>query len=111
MCVLFFSFDIFAGRYDMFLPVMTCRTCLASWKPEVGDLLCSGYWPGTVEFQTIYQLDLFTSFEDLKITAPGLSRQAFVKMLQQRSQRFGRVRLGKPFVFFIYASLTGMSLY
>ncbi|XP_073730076.1 uncharacterized protein [Misgurnus anguillicaudatus] len=79
------------GRYDMFLPVMNCRTCLASWTPEVGDLLCSGYWPGTVGFQTIYQVDLFTSFEELKITAPALSRQAFVKMLQQRSQQFGRL--------------------
>ncbi|XP_056597167.1 uncharacterized protein LOC130415452 isoform X2 [Triplophysa dalaica] len=78
------------GRYDMYLPVMNCRTCHASWTPEVGDLLCSGYWPGTVGFQTIYQLDLFTSFEDLKINAPGLSRQAFVKMLEQRSQQFGR---------------------
>ncbi|KAA0716633.1 hypothetical protein E1301_Tti023845 [Triplophysa tibetana] len=78
------------GRYDMYLPVMNCRTCLASWTPEVGDLLCSGYWPGTVGFQTIYQLDVFTSFEDLKINAPGLSRQAFVKMLEQRSQQFGR---------------------
>jgi len=72
--------------------------------------LFSGYWPGTVGFQTIYQVDLFKSFEDLKITAPGLSRQAFVKMLQQRSQQFGRVRLGKPLVFCIYVSLTGMSL-
>lgn len=90
-----FSFEIFAGRYDVFLPVMNCRACLASWTPEVVDLLFSGYWPGTVEFQTIYKVDLFTSFEDLKITAPGLSRQAFVKMLQQRSQQFGRVRLGK----------------
>ncbi|XP_026070127.1 uncharacterized protein LOC113050899 isoform X2 [Carassius auratus] len=79
------------GRYDVFLPVMNCRACLASWTPEVVDLLFSGYWPGTVEFQTIYKVDLFTSFEDLKITAPGLSRQAFVKMLQQRSQQFGRV--------------------
>ncbi|XP_048066670.1 uncharacterized protein LOC125280281 isoform X3 [Megalobrama amblycephala] len=78
------------GRYDIFLPVMNCRTCHASWTPEVVDLLFSGYWPGTVGFQTIYQVDLFKSFEDLKITAPGLSRQAFVKMLQQRSQQFGR---------------------
>ncbi|XP_052445521.1 uncharacterized protein LOC127987303 isoform X1 [Carassius gibelio] len=78
------------GRYDVFLPVMNCRACLTSWTPEVVDLLFSGYWPGTVEFQTIYKVDLFTSFEDLKITAPGLSRQAFVKMLQQRSQQFGR---------------------
>ncbi|KAL1256647.1 hypothetical protein QQF64_012192 [Cirrhinus molitorella] len=69
------------GHNDMFLPVINFRTYLASWTPEVGDLLCSGYWPGTVEFQTIYQLDLFTSFEDLKITAPGLLRQAFVKMV------------------------------
>ncbi|XP_059378247.1 uncharacterized protein LOC132114148 [Carassius carassius] len=79
------------GCYDVFLPVMNCRACLASWTPEVVDLLFSGYWPGTGEFQTIYKVDLFTSFEDLKITAPGLSRQAFVKMLQQRSQQFGRV--------------------
>lgn len=94
-----FCLEIFAGHYGIFLPVMNCRTCLASWTPEVVDLLFSGYWPGTVGFQTIYQVDLFTSFEDLKITAPGLSRQAFVKMLQQRSQQFGRVRLGKPFCF------------
>ncbi|XP_066507850.1 uncharacterized protein [Hoplias malabaricus] len=78
------------GRYDLFLPVVNCRTCLVSWTPEVRDLLFSGYWPGTVAFQTVYQVDLFRSFEELKITSPGLSRQAFVKMLQQRSQLFGR---------------------
>ncbi|XP_056612822.1 uncharacterized protein LOC130428662 [Triplophysa dalaica] len=50
--------------------------------------LLAGHCGNTV--QTIYQLDLFTSFEDLKINAPGLSRQAFVKMLEQRSQQFGR---------------------
>ncbi|KTF80251.1 hypothetical protein cypCar_00038599 [Cyprinus carpio] len=77
----------YAGRYDVFLPVMNCRPCLASWTAEVVDMLFSGYWPGTVKFQTIYQVDLFASLE---ITAPGLSRQAFVKMLQQRSQQFGR---------------------
>ncbi|KAJ8352052.1 hypothetical protein SKAU_G00235280 [Synaphobranchus kaupii] len=38
----------------------------------------------------IYKLDVFSSFEDLKITSPGFSRQAFAKWLEQRTLRFGR---------------------
>lgn len=90
---LMIGLEIYPGRYDLFLPVMTCKTCLSSWRPEVEDLPRSGYWPGTIGFQTIFHLDLFLSFEELKISAPGLSREAFVKMLKQRSQQFGRVGL------------------
>ncbi|ROL54010.1 hypothetical protein DPX16_15608 [Anabarilius grahami] len=35
-------------------------------------------------------VDLFTTYEDLKITAPGMSRQAFVSMLECRTKLFGR---------------------
>lgn len=45
----------------------------------------------TVHFETLYTVDLFTTYEDLKITAPGMSRQAFVGMLEQRTKVFGRV--------------------
>ncbi|XP_067220129.1 uncharacterized protein [Chanodichthys erythropterus] len=79
------------GRYDLSLPLVTCKSCLKSWTPEVKDLILNGYWPGTIEFQTVYTVDLFSTFEDFKVTAPGLSRQAFVRMLQSRSMRSGRV--------------------
>ncbi|XP_026119146.1 uncharacterized protein LOC113098333 [Carassius auratus] len=79
------------GRYDLYLPLVTCKSCLKSGTPEVKDLILNGYWPGTIEFQTVYTVDLFSTFEDFKVTAPGLSRQAFVRMLQSRSMRSGRV--------------------
>lgn len=83
--------DCIVGRYDLSLPVWSCITCHKTWTPELQDLIQSCYWPGSVAFQTIYQVDLFTSFEQFKVTAPGLSRQAFVNMLEHRSRTFGRV--------------------
>ncbi|MEQ2177023.1 hypothetical protein GOODEAATRI_034268, partial [Goodea atripinnis] len=50
----------------------------------------SCYWPATVHFETFYAVDLFITYEDLKITAPGMSRQAFMGMLEQRTKLFGR---------------------
>lgn len=44
-----------------------------------------------VDFHTIYTIDVFHTFEDLKATAPHLSQHAFVKMLDHRSCSFGRV--------------------
>lgn len=87
--------DFIVGRYDLSLPVWSCITCHKTWTPELQDLIRSGYWPGSVAFQTIYQIDLFTSFEQFKVTAPGLSRQAFVNMLEHRSPTFGWVHLKK----------------
>jgi len=57
----------------------------------MSDLVESGYWPATVNFETLYMVDLFTTYEDLKITAPRMSRQAFVSMLECRTKLFGRV--------------------
>ncbi|ROJ66258.1 hypothetical protein DPX16_16521 [Anabarilius grahami] len=59
-------------------------------KVTISDLVESGYWPATVNFETLYMLDLFTTYEDLKITAPGMSRQAFVSILECRTKLFGR---------------------
>ncbi|XP_066504235.1 uncharacterized protein [Hoplias malabaricus] len=54
------------------------------------DLQRSGYWPGSMSFCTVFSTDVFLSFREMKLAAPGLSTQAFVKMLQQRTARFGR---------------------
>ncbi|KAK5895521.1 hypothetical protein CgunFtcFv8_009208 [Champsocephalus gunnari] len=77
------------GRYNLFLPQINC-TCRKTWSIGMGDLVESGYWPATVNFETLYAVDLFTTYEDLKITAPGMSQQAFVSMLEHRTKLFGR---------------------
>ncbi|KAJ8364098.1 hypothetical protein SKAU_G00129290 [Synaphobranchus kaupii] len=43
-----------------------------------------------VNYETIYEVDIFSAFEEMKITAPGMSRQAFIKMLEHRTKYFGR---------------------
>ncbi len=47
----------------------------------------SGYWPASIHFDTVYEAELFRSFLDLKLFAPGLSRQAFLG----RTEYNGRV--------------------
>ena len=79
------------GRYDLSLPLVTCKSCFKSWTPGFKDLQSNGYWPGNVDFQTVYSTDVFHTFEEFKVSAPGLSRQAFVKMLVDRTSNFGRV--------------------
>ncbi|XP_062412037.1 uncharacterized protein LOC134102072 isoform X2 [Sardina pilchardus] len=78
------------GRYDLSLPEMKCAECNASWIAEVGDLVRSDYWPATEHFATVYAMDVFSSYEDMKMAAPGLSCQAFLRMIDQRTIRFGR---------------------
>ncbi len=51
----------------------------------------SGYWPVTMNFCTIYDEEVFLSFEDLKMAAPGLSRLAFIRMLDMKTVHYGRV--------------------
>ncbi|XP_039541251.1 uncharacterized protein LOC120488696 [Pimephales promelas] len=69
------------GTYNLFLPSVNC-SCGKTLPVTMSDLVESGYWPATVNFETLYMVDLFTTYEDLKITAPGMSRQAFVSMLK-----------------------------
>ncbi|KAL1267089.1 hypothetical protein QQF64_002764, partial [Cirrhinus molitorella] len=77
------------GRYNLFLPSVNC-SCGKTLPVTISDLVESGYWPATVNFETLYLVDLFTTYEDLKITAPGMSRQAFVSMLECCTKLFGR---------------------
>ncbi|KAF3837858.1 hypothetical protein F7725_009626, partial [Dissostichus mawsoni] len=78
------------GRYNVCLPRKSCPCCSAEWTPEVKDLLLYRYWPASSSCQTLYKYDVFTSFEHMKVTAPAMSRQAFLKMLEHRSVQAGR---------------------
>ena len=75
------------------MPELACEACKATWTAGVEDLLRSDYWPATLHFATIYATDVFFSFEEMKMAAPGLSCQAFLRMLDQRTVRFGRVSI------------------
>ncbi|XP_046873039.1 uncharacterized protein LOC124465354 [Hypomesus transpacificus] len=98
------------GRYDLHKPVYLCNICMQKWTPEVRDLIKSGYWPATTLSQTLYSVDLLSSFQELKGISPGLSRQAFTKLLEHRTQRAGRSgqingdALQRSFLEFMYCS-------
>ncbi|XP_041641742.1 uncharacterized protein LOC121508745 [Cheilinus undulatus] len=78
------------GRYDLKLPLLLCKNCSKQWTPDMKEMVKSGYWPATMQAQTLLQEDLFHSFEAMKTAAPGMSRQAFTAMLDQRTKHFGR---------------------
>ncbi|CAM4703719.1 unnamed protein product [Leuciscus chuanchicus] len=78
------------GRHDLSMPELVCEACQATWTAGVADLNRSDYWPATLQFATVYATDVFFSFEEMKMAAPGLSCQAFLRMLNQRTVRFGR---------------------
>ncbi|KAM9400839.1 uncharacterized protein ACWYII_030647 [Salvelinus alpinus] len=78
------------GRYNVTVPVLTCTTCFSSWTANLADLIKNGYWPATVNCDTIYQVDLFSSFEELKVSDPGMSCLVFMLILEQRTDFFGR---------------------
>lgn len=73
------------------MPELACETCNAKWTAGIDDILRSDYWPATLHFATIYATDVFFSFEEMKMAAPGLSCQAYLRMIDQRTVRFGRV--------------------
>lgn len=60
------------------MPHFHCEQCLETWVPCVLVMQNSGYWPATVNFCTINDDEVFMSFEDLKMAAPGLSHLAFM---------------------------------
>ncbi|XP_052473356.1 uncharacterized protein LOC128029544 isoform X2 [Carassius gibelio] len=78
------------GRYDLYLPNLACRVCLSQWTPDRSDLIRSGYWPASVNSETLFSVDVFSTFEEMKTVAPGLSRQGFLRLLEQRTEQFGR---------------------
>ncbi|KAK7918642.1 hypothetical protein WMY93_009926 [Mugilogobius chulae] len=85
-----------SGRYELSLPQHQCEECGRQWLPDIPDFIRSGYWPATMQGQTLYHQDLFDTFEAMKTTAPGLSRQAFTAMLDQRTDFYGRNGIVKP---------------
>ncbi|XP_029562401.1 uncharacterized protein LOC115158052 [Salmo trutta] len=78
------------GCYKLSLPDLNCSGCLRYWRVGLDELVKSGYWPATMTYQTIFTVDLFKSFEDIKLLAPRCSRHAFLGMLDGRTKHFGR---------------------
>ncbi|XP_056156542.1 uncharacterized protein LOC130130752 [Lampris incognitus] len=74
------------------IPPSTCYTIgeTGHYISHKQDLIKSGYWPASSHSQTLYTIDLFHSFQDLKVISPGFSRQAFAKLLEHRTRRAGR---------------------
>lgn len=90
-CFCLFITFLFQGRFDLHQPLYECQSCQQQWTPDSKDLLRSGYWPASVSNSTLYTLDLLSSFQELKVIAPGFSRQAFAKLLEHRTKCGGRV--------------------
>ncbi|KAL7384076.1 hypothetical protein ABVT39_023702 [Epinephelus coioides] len=78
------------GRYDLHMPNLLCRFCLAQWTPDGGDFIKRGYWAATVHADTLFSIDVFSTFKEMKTVAPSLSRQAFLQMLESRTVHCGR---------------------
>ncbi|CAM4491128.1 unnamed protein product [Leuciscus chuanchicus] len=78
------------GRYNVSLPHFKCPKCLVSRNTSVPQLIKSGYWPATASCETLYKIDVFVSYDHMKLTAPGMSRQSFTSLLEQRTEFFGR---------------------
>lgn len=75
---------------------------------SIPQLIKSGYWPATASCETLYKIDVFVSYDHMKLTAPGLSRQSFISLLEQRTEFFGRVLIEwttESFPFFIFSCL------
>jgi len=51
------------------------------------------YWPSTTNCQTLYAFEVFEAFSNMKLSAPSLSRHAFLKLLEHQSVQGGRVSL------------------
>ncbi|KAI4829812.1 hypothetical protein KUCAC02_001477, partial [Chaenocephalus aceratus] len=55
------------GRHDLSMPELSCHTCDATRAAGLDDLIQSGYWPATLHFSTMYETDVFYSFEEMKM--------------------------------------------
>lgn len=70
----------------------------------MSELQRSGYWPGNIPASMLFTTDVLVSFQEMKMASPGMSFQAFVKMLDEKTILFGRVSI--LFVFKFVLSLT-----
>ena len=91
---------LFSGPHNLCLPVVCCSLCNYKWTPGLNELLGCRYWPATTSCQL--KFDVFTSFEEMKLASPALSQQAFLRMLEHRSQSTGRVRPLFMNIFFFF---------
>ncbi|KAL1268854.1 hypothetical protein QQF64_034217 [Cirrhinus molitorella] len=74
------------GRYSVSLPHFTCSECDMSRTTSIPLLIKSA----TASCETIYKIDVFVSYDHMKLAAPGMSRQSFTSLLEQRTEFFGR---------------------
>ncbi|CAM4590521.1 unnamed protein product [Leuciscus chuanchicus] len=79
------------GRYEVSLPRKVCPKCKTEWTPGVKDLMQYNYWPSTTNCQTLYAFEVFEAFSNMKLSAPSLSRLAFLKLLEHQSVQGGRM--------------------
>lgn len=73
------------------MPHLSCAVCEFSREPSLSELQTSGYWPGNIPASTLFNTDVLVSFREMKMASPGMSYQAFVKMLDEKTKLFGRV--------------------
>ena len=66
LCQVLHQSLIFPGRYDLSMPDLSCEICTGTWSAGVDDLIKSNYWPATPQFCTVYDTDIFFSFEPPK---------------------------------------------
>ena len=83
---------LFSGPYNLCLPAVHCPRCSCTWTPGVSDLISCRYWPATASCQMLFRFDVFSSFEEMKLASPATSQKAFIRMLEHRAHRTGRVR-------------------
>ncbi|XP_051800777.1 uncharacterized protein LOC110971783 isoform X2 [Acanthochromis polyacanthus] len=79
------------GPYNLCLPIVRCPCCSFKWTPGISDLIRLRYWPATASCQTLFKFDVFTSFEQMKLASPATSQKAFIRMLEHRAHRTGRM--------------------
>jgi len=75
------------------MPHLSCALCGHSRETSLSKLQRSGYWPGNIPASLLFTTDVLVSFQEMKMASPGMSFQAFVKMLDGKTNLFGRVSI------------------
>ncbi|XP_043188292.1 uncharacterized protein LOC122363277 isoform X2 [Amphibalanus amphitrite] len=78
------------GRLDLNLPVWVCEACNNRQNPLDADFMASGYFRGTpCHTSTIFSLEVFHLWRNLKSLSPGTSLAAFAMSLEKMGQLGG----------------------